>query len=129
MAILCLLTTLLLCAQKNEWKQMEDFHTVMSKSYHPVEEGNFQPVKDNVDALVQNAQAWQASAIPSGYNKKLVKQKLDKLVNDCKAVKEAIAQQKNNADLKRLLTAAHKTFHEIMEKGKIKLANTYKPQR
>ncbi len=44
---------------------MEDFHTVMSKSYHPVEEGNLQPVKDNVNALVQKALAWQASAIPS----------------------------------------------------------------
>ncbi len=120
MTILCLLTTLLLCAQKKEWKQMEDFHSVMSKSYHPVEEDNFQPVKDNVDALIQKAQAWQASAIPSGYNKKLVKQKLDKLVNDCKAVKEAIAQKKNNGDLKKLITVAHKTFHEIMEKGENK---------
>jgi predicted outer membrane protein len=119
-AILCLLTTLLLCAQKKEWKQMEDFHTVMSKSYHPVEEGNFQPVKDNIDSLVQKAQTWRASTIPSGYNKKLVKQKLDKLVKNCKAVKEAIVQKKNNGDLKKLITAAHKTFHEIMEKGENK---------
>ncbi len=54
------------------------------------------------------------------YNTKQVKLKLDKLVSDCKAVKEAIAQQKNNADLKKLITAAHKTFHEIMEKGEYK---------
>jgi len=120
MAILCFFTTLLLCAQKKEWKQMEDFHMVMSKSYHPIEEGNFQPVKDNIDSLVLKAQAWQASAIPTSYNKKQVKQQLDKLVNDCKALKEAIARKMNNGDLKKLITAAHKTFHKIMEKGENK---------
>ena len=115
-AAIFLLIASVLFAQKKEWKQMEDFHTIMAKSYHPVEEGNLQPVKDNVDALVQKAQAWQASAIPSGYNTKQVKPVLDKLVRECQAVKVAVVQNKNNADLKKLITAAHKTFHEIMEK-------------
>ncbi len=115
-ATIFLFITSLLFAQKKEWKQMEDFHIIMAKCYHPVEEGNLQPVKDNADALVQKAQVWQASAIPSAYNAKQVKPILDKLVGNCKAVKEAVMQKKSNDDLKKLITTAHKTFHELMEK-------------
>ena len=117
LAILCMITTTLLFAQKKEWKEMEDFHTMMAKSYHPVEKGNLQPVKDNVDSLILRARSWQASAAPAGYNAVQVKPKLDKLVADCAAVKEAVMQKKDNATLKKLITAAHATFHEIMEKG------------
>ena len=34
-------------AQQTEWKQMEAFHSVMSKTFHPAEEGNLKPTKDN----------------------------------------------------------------------------------
>ena len=112
-----MLTTCLSFAQKKEWKQMEDFHTMMAKSYHPVEKGNLQPAKDNVDSLLLRAKAWQASPVPAGYNAKQVKVKLNKLVTDCEAVKLAVIQKKNNDTLKKLITAAHTTFHEIMEKS------------
>jgi len=115
--IICLLTTSILFAQKKEWKQMEDFHTVMSKSYHPVEEGNFQPAKDNANTLFQKARAWQVSPVPTGYNAKQVKFKLIKLVRDCKALKEAVNKKKSNDELKNLITIAHTTFHGIMEDG------------
>jgi len=31
-------------AQEASWKQMEDFHGVMSKTFHPAEEGNLKPL-------------------------------------------------------------------------------------
>ena len=96
---------------------MEDFHGIISKTYHPAEEGNLQPVKDKADSLVLRAIAWQASGVPAGYNGKTVKPKLDKLVIECKAVKTAITQKKNDETLKKLITAVHTTFHGIMEKG------------
>src|ERR1700712_5532840 len=116
-AIICLLAATTLYAQEKEWKQMEDFHGIISKTYHPAEEGNLQPVKDKADSLVLRAIAWQASAVPAGYNAKTVKPKLDKLIIECKAVKTAITQKKNDETLKKLITAVHTTFHGIMEKG------------
>jgi hypothetical protein len=116
-AIICFFTSSLVLAQKKEWKQMDDFHTVMSKSYHPVEEGKFQPLMENAGMLVQKAIAWQASAVPNGYNVKEVKPKLKKLVSDCRAVQAAVKQKKSNEDLKAMITTAHNTFHEIMEGG------------
>ena len=116
MALICLLTTSLLFAQNKEWKQMEDFHVVMSQSYHPAENGNLQPTKDHIDELVQKAKAWQASSVPIGYKAKPIKPLLNKLLIECKAIKEAIVQKKNDDTLKKLITKAHNTFHQVMEK-------------
>ena len=50
-------------AQEASWKQMEDFHGVMSKTFHPAEEGNLKPLKENAATLVAKAKAWESGAI------------------------------------------------------------------
>ena len=95
---------------------MDEFHAIMAKSYHPVEEGNLQPLKDNIDSLVIKAKAWQTSPVPAVYKAKPIKPILDKLVTQCVSVKEVITQKKSNEIIKKQITAAHNTFHEIMEK-------------
>jgi hypothetical protein len=116
LAIICLLSATALFAQIKEWKEMDDFHAVMAKSYHPVEKGNLQPLKENIDSLVTRAKAWQASAIPAVYATKSIKPILDKLVTDCLAIKESINRKQSDTILKEQVTRAHQTFHEIMEK-------------
>lgn len=114
-ALILLTSSLMVAAQKTAWKQMEDFHGVMSKSFHPAETGNLQPLKENVDSLVLRAKAWQSSPIPAGYETKPLKPVLVKLVAECNAVKTAIMQKKNDVALKELITTAHETFHQVME--------------
>lgn len=95
---------------------MDDFHAIMSKTYHPAEEGKLQPVKDNINDLVKKGKAWQSSSVPAGFNEKPVKPLLNKLVAECMAIKEAVTQKKDDDTLKKMITTAHETFHEIMEK-------------
>ena len=45
--------------KKQDWKEMHSFHGVMSKTFHPAEEGNVAPLKENATALVQKAKEWQ----------------------------------------------------------------------
>lgn len=95
---------------------MQAFHEVMAKTFHPAENGNLQPTKDNAGLLVAKAKAWKASKVPAGYNAKAVKPILDKLVAKCTAIQEGIAQNKSDDELKAMISEAHDTFHEIMEK-------------
>jgi hypothetical protein len=90
-------------AQKPEWKQMEEFHSVMSKTFHPAEEGNLTPTKEN-------------APIPKGYDAAIAKPILKKLVASCEAVEAAVKAKKSDKELTSLITKAHDDFHEIKEK-------------
>jgi len=104
-------------AQKQaDWKEMHDFHAVMSKSFHPAEENNFKPLKQHADSIVLVAKAWQESIVPVGFNGSVTKPILGKLVKQTEIVQAAVKQNKSDAELKKLITEAHDIFHEIMEK-------------
>jgi hypothetical protein len=118
LAAIAVMSLLNLYAQKGNWKEMHDFHTVMSKTFHPAEENNLQPARDNATELLDRAKTWQSSVVPSGYDATLIKPVLKNLVADCMAIDTAVKQKMPDNDLKKLVIKAHETFHEIMEKCK-----------
>lgn len=101
-------------AQK--WKEMEAFHQVLSKTYHPAEEGNVKPAKDSASLLLQRAELWQQAAIPAGYKPELTKSVLVKLVASCKDLETAVKLGKSDEVIKAKITTVHDAFHEIAEK-------------
>lgn len=103
-------------AQKAEWKEMKDFHTVMSATFHPAEENNLRPLKEKAADLVAKAKLWQQSAVPDGFNTIITKPILKKLLQQCEEIKRSVKNKKPDTVLKEQITAAHETFHEIMEK-------------
>ncbi len=103
-------------AQKAEWKAMQDFHAVMSPTFHPAEKNNLKPTRANAQKLLFVAQKWQKSTVPPGFNSVLAKPILKKLVKDCSMVAQAVKAKKSDVELKKLITKAHDTFHEFAEK-------------
>ena len=99
-----------------DWKEMNTFHSVMSKTFHPAEEGKFQPVRDNAADLLAKAKTWKASIVPANLNKEQVTKSLDKLVAKCTELNKAVKAKKGDEDLKKLITEAHDIFHEVAEK-------------
>ena len=101
-----------------EWKEMQDFHAVMSKTFHPSEENNLQPLKENAENLLKAARKWRASEIPDGYNVSLTTETLKRLVKQCSAINVAVKKKKDDTQLKKMIAEAHEIFHEVMEKCK-----------
>ena len=116
MFIFSLLTITVYAQQTVSWKEKEDFHAVMSTTFHPSEENNLQPVKEKADDLVNWAKAWEKSVAPVGFNGSVTKPILKRLVKKCKVMKEAVGKNKTDTELKTMITAAHEIFHEIKEK-------------
>lgn len=116
--ILAVITVQFANAQKGDWKEMHSFHSVMSKTFHPAEEGNIQPVKDNAKELVTKAKEWQASVVPAGYKKAETDETLKNLVAKCEEMLVAVNQKVDDAHLTKLIGEAHDVFHMIMEKCK-----------
>ena len=115
-AVLLLFTTFSFAQTKTNWKEMHDFHAVMSKTFHPAEENNLQPLKESAGELTVMAKTWRSSIVPEGYNGNITKPILGKLVKQCAAIQTAVKKKKSDADLKKMITEAHDIFHEIMEK-------------
>lgn len=112
----CMVAALFAFSQQKTWKEMHDFHGIMSVTFHPAEDNNLQPVKDSATVLVTKAKVWQTSVVPAGYNATVTKPILKRLVAECAAIEAAVKLKKPDADLKEMISKAHDTFHEIMEK-------------
>lgn len=103
-------------AKKAQWKEMMEFHEVMSVTFHSAEDKNLAPLKEKSGLLVERAKAWQASAVPAGYKPEETAAVLKRLVKQTKQVNKAVKKGKSDAELTASITMAHDIFHEIMEK-------------
>ena len=105
--------------EKTDWKEMANFHGLMSTSFHPAEEGNLKPLKAKSDSLLNAAKLWKASAVPAGYKPKETSETLTKLVKQLNEVNQAVKAKKDDATLTKLITEAHEIFHSVAEKCKV----------
>jgi len=96
------------------WPQLKDFHKVMSQTFHPVEEGNFEPIKTRIGEMVEKANALTTTPIPAEFNAKKVKKACAKLAKDSKKLQKQIAGGATDDEIKTSLTALHDVFHTIV---------------
>ena len=102
--------------QKAIWKEMESFHEVMSKTFHPAEEGKLEPIRNRSQEMLDRAAAWEKSTAPEGYDKNAVKKSLKQLVKGSKEINKLVKENAADNILKEKLSSLHDVFHEIMEK-------------
>lgn len=101
--------------QMANWKQQKDFHTVMSATWHPAENGDMQPVKMRSMELVKMAENWKSSAVPASVaDQKAVKKNLRLLVKDTKKVNRSVKSGASDADLRSQLEKTHNTYHTLV---------------
>lgn len=102
--------------KKAEWKEQKDFHAVMGATFHPTEEGNYEPIKKRSGELAKAAVAWSKAAYPAGYDKKKIAPLLKKLVKEAQALDKLVKAKASDEKIGKSLTALHDRFHEITEK-------------
>lgn len=102
--------------QKAPWPEMTAFHEVMSKTFHPMEKGDFNPIRTRSQEMADKALAWKNSTPPAGYDKNAVKPQLKQLVKDTKKLNKQIQNNATDAEIKTALMALHDLFHAITEK-------------
>jgi hypothetical protein len=102
--------------QKAKWQELDAFHEVMSKTFHPAEEGKLEPIRSRSAEMLEKATAWKNSTAPEGYDKNAVKKNLKELVKGAKEINKMVQDKADDASLKEKLSKLHDTFHEIVEK-------------
>ena len=114
LALLCSFGLGVSAQEKTTWKEQEQFHGIMSKTFHPSEEGNFKPLKEKSDSLVIIAKQWKSAKIPAGYKPKETAESIAKLLKQCETVNAAVKSNKDEKTLGSLMFEAHETFHYIV---------------
>ena len=102
--------------QKAKWNELESFHEVMSKTFHPAEEGKLEPIRSRSQEMLDKAVAWKSSTAPMGYDKNAVIKYLKKLVKGAKEVNELVKKNAADDKIKKELSELHDVFHKIVEK-------------
>jgi len=97
-----------------QWPEAKTFHEVMSKTFHPSEEGNLEPIKTRIGEMVKKADAWMNSKAPEAYNKQNIKDGLAKLSKETKELEKEINSKVADEKIKKELAKLHDVFHDVV---------------
>jgi hypothetical protein len=102
--------------ESDEWKEMDSFHMIMAEAFHPYKDSsNLAPVKKMAEEMAIEAEKWANASIPTKVDNKEVKEELQKLKADTRALADLIKSGADDAAIGSSLDALHDSFHEIME--------------
>ena len=101
---------------KKVWKEMDEFHTTLSGSFHPAESGQLQPVKDSASILLSRAQTWLQSEVPAGYNAAVVSPLITQLITQADTLRAHVERAEGDSSLTVEITRLHDIYHQIVEK-------------
>lgn len=96
------------------WKERDIFHEVMGGTFHPMEEGDFKPIRARAKEMAEKAEMWAKSTAPKEFASPKIKETLAKLAAESKALADRVAANAGDAEVKEKLTALHDRFHEIV---------------
>ena len=99
-----------------QWLALDEYHKVMSATFHPAEEGNLAPLKANANELAAKAKLLSQSAIPSDFQKAGIKELIGKLEKESAALAKMVKTKKSDEVLKKAIFTLHDRFHEVMGK-------------
>lgn len=98
---------------KSKWAELDAFHTVISQTFHPSEEGNLEPIKKRSAEMVATAKKLAASTPPQAYQSAEMKQAVKELVAQSEKMDKAVKGKKSDEALTEQLSTVHDAFHKI----------------
>jgi hypothetical protein len=102
--------------KKTAWAELDAYHTVMSQTFHPAENGDLKPLLAKSQELADKAKVLANSTVPEKYQKKDVGAILKKLEQESLALHQMVTSKKSDEEIKKAIFALHDRFHEVMEK-------------
>ncbi len=100
-------------SKMDSWAELKSFHTVMSQTFHPSEDGNLQPIKERAGEMLEAAIALHKSQTPADLDKAKMSDATLRLATQCKFLVGMVVEKKSDEDITKQLAAAHNVFHEI----------------
>lgn len=108
------------------WEDLEVFHQAIALTFHPAEDGDFKPIRNDSDELLEAAKRLSETKLPAYFEKKENAALKEEVLKNIKMLLEQseelhnLAQNKNTTDttLFTALKKLHDTYHHIEELNK-----------
>jgi hypothetical protein len=117
LAILLLVTTFAfqMNAQSasTKWSQLHEYHELLSKTFHPAENGNLNAIKNAHDYLVQRSEALDITTMPSELKSETLVAQVGILKKMTKKLSELITNKAPDVEIMRTFQNVHDVFHKI----------------
>ena len=97
-----------------KWPQIKAYHEVMSKTFHPAEEGNLEPIRKDAESLLEKANALTVENMPAEFRSPKLIETLIVLKKETKVVTELVKQKASDDEITKALTKLHDIFHQIV---------------
>lgn len=98
----------------DKWPELKTFHSVMSQTFHPMEEGNFDPIRKRSGEMAEKAAALAKSAIPAEFNKPAMISAVKALKSGSKKLDKVVKKGAADEIVGKQLVSLHDTFHTIV---------------
>ena len=98
----------------DKWPAMKTFHEVMSRSFHPTEENNFEPLRAFSQTLADKAMELSTKEVPREFKTEQLMKIISRLQVKTQEVNKLVKSNASNDALKKSITEAHDIYHEIV---------------
>ena len=96
----------------DKWEALKSFHEVMSETFHPLEDGNLEPIKTRSLEMSEKA-SMLTKNVPAEFNTPGIVDAARRLDDGCSNLNEMITNNASDEEIKKSLTSMHDVFHEI----------------
>jgi hypothetical protein len=98
----------------DKWPELKTFHSIMSQTFHPSEEGNLQPIKERSKEMMEKAEQLADSKIPLEYKTDAIVKAVEQLKSDTKKLHKMVGNKASDKEITAALSALHDVFHQIV---------------
>jgi hypothetical protein len=98
----------------DKWPELKTFHSIMSQTFHPSEEGNLQPINERSKEMMEKAELLADSKIPLEYKTDAIVKAVEQLKTDTKKLHKMIGNKTSDKEITAALSALHDVFHQIV---------------
>ncbi|RYD52047.1 MAG: hypothetical protein EOP52_07665 [Sphingobacteriales bacterium] len=96
------------------WPELKAFHEIMSQTFHPAEEGNFEPIRNRSGEMVTRVKTLIAQPFPEPYRTADMKVVVANLEQQVVKVDQMVKEKISDQELMAALNQAHDNFHKIV---------------
>lgn len=96
------------------WPEMQTFHSTLSQTFHPAEEGDLKPIRSRSLELLGNAKQLNAAPIPAEFDNAKMRSTLKRIEREADKVNALVVLQEQNSTIMKHLKVLHNSFHEVV---------------
>lgn len=98
----------------SKWTQLNDFQELLVKTFEPAGEGNFGPIKNSSEYLVEKAQALDVTTMPQDLRNPKADEIIAVLKRDTKLVAELVRTNSSNVEIMKAFQKLNETYDRLL---------------